>query len=129
MKKRVLVWGVAPLVVGVALAGLAEVALAKPPRSSIALKASATFPRSKGTAVFKVEAAGPDLDVHVAAPALAGTTVSVSLGGVAVGTITLNALGAGMLDVVSPTLGTTVAGKAVQVTTADGSLVVSGTFK
>ena len=128
MKKHAWVWGIAALAVGVALAGLAEVALAKVPRVSTVLTASGAFPGSKGKATFKVGEAGPELVVEVAIPALAGTTVNVSLGGVSVGPMTLDALGAGRLDVVSPTLGTSVASKAVEVKTADGTLAVSGTF-
>jgi len=128
-KKHVLVWGLAPLVLGLVLAGLEEVALAKVPKAAIVLKASAAFPGATGKATFKVGLLGPELVVEVAVPvALGGATLNVSLGGVPVGTMTINPLLAGRLDLVSPTLGTTHAGKAVQVTTADWTLVLSGTF-
>ena len=78
--------------------------------------------------MFKVGGAGPDLAVEVAVPTLAGATLNVSLGGVSIGTMTLSPLGAGRLGVISPTLGTSVAGKAVVVTDAAGTVVVSGTF-
>jgi hypothetical protein len=131
MKKHVSVWGIGALAAGVVVAGLAQVALAKGIQSNATLVGSAAFPAAKGNARFRAQlgAASGSLTVTVE-NGPPGATVNVSVGGTSVGTIALApgpvnpGNGTATFTVPSP-----VAGKMITVTTADGTLVVSGTLQ
>ena len=101
-------------------------------RTIIALKGSAAFPNAKGKAAFRDRGSERELQVEVEnVRVLAGTTVSMSVGGVLVGTATVNALGAARLSLntnLGDSVPVSVSGKSVEVRTAAGVLVVSGSF-
>ena len=131
MKKHAWVWGIAPVVVGLVVAGLAEVALAKGIANNAALVGSAAFPKAKGNARFRAQAneATGSLGVTVE-NGPPGATVNVSLDGVPIGTI---ALAPGPLTpgngTATFTVAVPVAGKTITVTTDLGTMVVSGSLK
>ena len=99
-----------------------EIALTRP--------ANAVFATAKGKAKFSAKTGERELQIE-AENIPAGTAVVFSVGGVAVGTGTANALREVRLNLNS-TLGQTVpmsvTGQAVTVTTAAGGMIVAGSF-
>ena len=131
MKKHALVWGIAPVVVGLVVAGLAEVALAKGIANNAALVGNADFPAAKGNARFRAQANAATGNLSVTVEnGPPGATVNVNLDGGFIGTIALApgpvAPGNGTATF---TVAVPVAGKMITVTTDLGTVVVSGTLK
>jgi hypothetical protein len=98
----------------------------------IALRGSAQYPNAKGTAKYKAEGGEREFQVELEnARSLAGKVLSIYVNGAKVGTMRVNNLGIGRFERNSD-LGQSVpmirAGSAVQIKTAAGGLVVSGSF-
>ncbi len=100
-------------------------------RVEIALKASAAYANAKGKARFTAKSSERELQIEIENVAV-GTSVNFFVGGVQVGTTQVtSALRQASINLNS-TLGqsvpTSVTGKAVEVKTAAGALVASGSF-
>ena len=100
--------------------------------TEITLTASADFPGARGRAEFESEDSERELEIRVdRLDALAGTTVGFFLGGVSIGTRMVSGDGEARLELESEHGGTvpmSVAGQTVEVRTAAGVVIVSGTF-
>jgi hypothetical protein len=98
----------------------------------IALKSAKAFPAAKGSAQFKAKAGERELQVEVEhIRRLAGKRVVFVVGGVKLGTAKVNGLGAAEISRNSERgqrVPQVVAGTAVNVRTAGGATIVSGTF-
>lgn len=98
----------------------------------IALRGSAQYARANGTAKYKNEGGEREFEVELEdARALAGKTVSVYVNGDKVGSFRVNNLGNGHLNRNSDrgqSVPMITAGAMVQIKTAAGVLVVSGSF-
>lgn len=100
-------------------------------RVEIALKGSAGYANAKGKARFTAKSSERELQIEIENVA-AGTSVNFFVGGVQVGTTQVtNALRQASINL-NTTLGqsvpTSVTGKTVEVKTAAGALVASGSF-
>ena len=100
-------------------------------RVEIALKGSAAYANAKGKARFTAKSSERELQIEIENVA-AGTSVNFFVGGVQVGTTQVtNALRQASINL-NTTLGqsvpTSVTGKTVEVKTAAGALVASGSF-
>ena len=98
----------------------------------IALQGSAQYSNAKGTAKYKADGGEREFQVELEnARPLAGQTLSVFVNGAKVGSFRVSALGAGRLSR-NTDLGQSVpaisAGARVQIKTAGGALVASGSF-
>ena len=98
----------------------------------IALRGSAPYANANGTAKYKAEGGEREFQVELEdARSLAGKTLSVYVNGAKVGSFRVNNLGNGRLSR-NTDLGQSVpmiaAGAQVQIKTAAGALVVSGSF-
>jgi hypothetical protein len=98
----------------------------------IALKGSTQYPNAKGTAKYKAEGGEREFQVELEnARSLAGKTLNLYVNGAKVGTMRVNNLGVGRFERNSD-LGQSVpmirSGSSVQIKTATGALVVSGSF-
>ena len=100
--------------------------------TEIVLTGSAGFPQAEGKAKFTMKGAQRELEIEVEdIAALAGSTVTFSLGGTAVGTAVVDALGHARLSLSTKngnTVPASVAGLAVEVRTAANALIASGSF-
>ncbi len=98
----------------------------------ITLIGSPAFPSAKGKAKFTSKDGQRELEIQVEnLNRIAGQTVSFFLGGAAVGSATVSALGQADLSLntrLGDSVPTSVAGQSVAVRTADGTLIASGSF-
>jgi hypothetical protein len=134
MKKQILFAALFIFIASMLMTALApaQIALAANNDVKITLKAGPKFPKAKGTAKYRNRGGERELQVEVEnVKNLAGKTLNVFAKGNKVGTMKINQLGAGRLELNS-TLGHTVPnmgpGSKVQVKTAQGVIVVAGTF-
>jgi hypothetical protein len=110
----------------------APVALANAADQKIALRGSDAYPKAKGSAKYRDRGGEQEFQVEVEnVKKLAGERLNVFVGGKKVGSLKINNLGAGRLELNS-TRGDKVpnisGGSKVQVKTGSGTLVVSGSF-
>ncbi|MFN8666036.1 MAG: hypothetical protein U0164_02430 [Gemmatimonadaceae bacterium] len=124
---------VAPQVVAASSSdnGVSSASSATRTRVEIALKGSAAFANAKGKARFTAKSSERELQIEIGNVA-AGTSVNFFVGGAQVGTTQVtNALRQASINL-NTTLGqsvpTSVTGKMVEVKTAAGALVASGSF-
>jgi hypothetical protein len=110
----------------------APIALAASGDIKIALRGSAQFPNAKGSAKYRDRGGEREFQVEVEnVKALAGKTLNVFANGSKVGTMTINQLGAGRLNLNSTrgqNVPRIVSGSKVQVKTGQGVVVVAGQF-
>src|SRR5262249_22881350 len=124
-------WGVAWVVALLMVFGMMASVQAKGGVVPTAVQATLTGPGASGTATFttKADAAGnvdQRLKVRVQAPAFAGSTVNVLVGGILVGSMLLDAGGKGSFEPLAAPILAVQTGTLVEVETGAGALVVSG---
>lgn len=125
----------AALIAAVLLGGFSHAAFARGgggSRVRITLASAATFANAKGTATYKVNGSEREFQVEVEnIKKLAGQKVKILVNGAQVGSATVNSLGTARLNL-NTGLGQTVpnikAGDRIQVKTASGVLIISGSF-
>lgn len=132
MKTRMIL--IAALIAAVLVGGLSQGAFASGggTKTVITLSHGTAYPNAKGKATYKVNGSEREFQVEVENVArLAGKTLGIFVNGTRVGSARVNALGQARLSL-NTDLGNTVpnirAGSKVQVKTAAGVLVVSGSF-
>lgn len=98
----------------------------------ILLTGSASFPRAKGKATFTVNGDQREFQAQVEeVPGLAGTLVNISLGGVSMGSATVDATGRagiGLNTRLGDSVPSSVTGQSLEVRAAGGTLIASGSF-
>lgn len=135
MKARMFI--LAALIAALLVSGFSHAAFAKGnsgggTKVRITLNGAGTYANAKGKATYKVNGSEREFQVEVEnIKRLAGKSVSIFVNGNSIGTATVDSLGAARLNRNS-NLGQTVpnikAGDKVQVKTANGVLIVSGSF-
>jgi hypothetical protein len=95
----------------------------------IALKSAKAFPAAKGSATFKAKAGERQLEAEVEhVRRLAGRTVTFYMAGKKLGSAKVGALGAAHIERRNSAVPAVGPGTAVSVKTADGILIVRGSF-
>jgi hypothetical protein len=129
---KIRMFAIAALIAAVLLGGLSEGVLAKGIKTRIPLGASTSYPSAKGKATYKVDGGEREFQVEVEnIKKLAGKSLRVSVNSANVGAMQVNALGEARLNLNTDNgqqVPMIAPGARVQVKTAGGVLVVSGTF-
>ena len=131
MKKQWML--VVAVVAALSLLGVTPAAWASDRDTIIRLDGSRAYPSANGKAKYANEGGEKEFEVEVEdARSLAGQTLAVIVDGRRVGSLKLNRIGDGELNLNSDEgdqVPTIVSGSRVRVRTSDGTLVVSGRFR